>query len=503
MPHKINTIRVKLGEKVPDRYMKTRKGAGDKTFHYIDGDYIYYMLNELFGVENTDKEIKHLELDNTRVYTKDVVRNGPYNAEKRAYDPAIRVHESLIEFTFRAIVRLTVKVVDDEGNVITFFREGAGTGLGTASNEPGASHHQARQTAQKAAETDASKRAAKQLGSALGLAIGKDGTQQYASIPDDEENSFDTTASGDAGALPAPARTTQDNHPSQPVVPAQRAPAANAGQASPQTAARQPNNPDANGAPANQQQPPNQTRVVAATANNHPRQVPASSSYPDRQSVNGAAPASNTAPAQAAQRLPAAAPTQSRPQNTPANVAPARPTLVANQPGQATTPETSARSPENTTQTQTANQAPAANTARGPAQTAQPANAAPPDEATEQKAKEVLVDTQLASINTDLTTLAKLNKTEWAQQFRDLHKLVVSTTRPDHFERECEITGIYLNTVKTTNSIPDPLFFAEQLRNQMATYLEEHRTRKNFKIDVKSAIARGEETNQNGFTPPF
>lgn len=181
MAKAISEIRTALNSRIPEQYMKTRDGNGGKTFHYINGDYINYKLNDVFGVENVDKEFVSISHEHTREFSKEFLRNGPYNAEARKYTEPKKVVEPAVEFTYMAVIRLTIRVKDAEGNVVTFKREGVGTGGALAANNEFAAQHHARQTAIKAAETDATKRAAKQIGSALGLAIDLDGKQQYAS----------------------------------------------------------------------------------------------------------------------------------------------------------------------------------------------------------------------------------------------------------------------------------------------------------------------------------
>lgn len=54
MPKKIAEIRSKTLKPVPSEYLKDRAGPGSKRLHYVEGDYILFQINEIFGVECVD-----------------------------------------------------------------------------------------------------------------------------------------------------------------------------------------------------------------------------------------------------------------------------------------------------------------------------------------------------------------------------------------------------------------------------------------------------------------
>lgn len=184
MPKKIAEIRSKTLKPVPPEYLKDRAGPGSKRLHYVEGDYILFQLNEIFGVECVDISVPHIALESERAFEKtgdirSVHKGGPvYEKEQDPNIPAL-------EFSYCAKVRIEVTVLDDADKERKFVKEGIGAGTGSCNLVIGATTHQARQIAIKYAETDALKRAAKKLGSLFGLSIGSDGKQKYSMDEDD------------------------------------------------------------------------------------------------------------------------------------------------------------------------------------------------------------------------------------------------------------------------------------------------------------------------------
>lgn len=180
MPKTISEIRKSLQKSVPKDHLKDRNGPGGKKLYYVEGDYVNYQLNEIFGVENVDIVVRELVLEAENRFTKVQESQARRNPETRQYEAVKQDDIPQIEFTYRATVAVIVTVIDEQGGVRTFTREGVGTGLGTSANLPTSSHHQARQTSIKYAETDALKRAAKKIGAIFGLSIGENGAQSLA-----------------------------------------------------------------------------------------------------------------------------------------------------------------------------------------------------------------------------------------------------------------------------------------------------------------------------------
>lgn len=184
MPKKIAEIRSKTLKPVPSEYLKDRAGPGSKRLHYVEGDYILFQINEIFGVECVDISVPHIALESERAFEKagdvrSVHKGGAEYAKEQ--DPNIPA----IEFSYCAKVRIEVTVLDDADKERKFVKEGIGAGTGSCNLTIGATTHQARQIAIKYAETDALKRAAKKLGSLFGLSIGSDGKQKYSMDEDD------------------------------------------------------------------------------------------------------------------------------------------------------------------------------------------------------------------------------------------------------------------------------------------------------------------------------
>lgn len=203
MPKKISDIRSKLLKPVPKEHLKDRKGPGGKTLYYIDGDYVTFQLNEIFGVENVEITVPTLELEAEHRYVKPTEVTARRNPETREYEAVKSEDIPFVEFTYRSKVAIKVSVLDEAGELRTFVREGIGTGLGSANASATASLHQARQIAIKYAATDGLKRAAKQIGTIFGLSIGENGVQSLA--VDTDEADVDEAAQVNAGATtPAP-----------------------------------------------------------------------------------------------------------------------------------------------------------------------------------------------------------------------------------------------------------------------------------------------------------
>lgn len=202
MPKKISDIRKSILKPVPPEYLKDRAGPGSKRLHYVEGDYVAFQLNEIFGVECVDITIPHHALEAERFYTKSVETKAAFNKETRTYEQTESKEVPAVEYSYGARVRIEVTVLDDAGNERRFVKEGIGAGTGNCAATTGASLHQARQIAMKYAETDAMKRAAKKIGTLFGLSIGENGKQQYAIDEDDVVDEI--TADNAPATAPAP-----------------------------------------------------------------------------------------------------------------------------------------------------------------------------------------------------------------------------------------------------------------------------------------------------------
>lgn len=221
MPKKISDIRNKILKPVPPEHLKDRAGPGSKRLHYVEGDYVAFQLNDIFGVECVDITIPHHGLEAERFYTKAVETKAAFNKETRTYEATETKEVPAVEYSYGARVRIEITVLDDANNVCKFVKEGIGAGTGNCSAQPGASLHQARQIAMKYAETDAMKRAAKKIGTLFGLSIGENGKQQYAIDEDDvvEEVAADVTAA----TTPAPSAVLSNESDPKPTAPAPQA----------------------------------------------------------------------------------------------------------------------------------------------------------------------------------------------------------------------------------------------------------------------------------------
>jgi hypothetical protein len=184
MPKKISEIRRSILKPVPTEHLKDRAGPGNKRLHYVEGDYVTYQLNEIFGVECVDITVPHHGLEGENRFLKAVEGKAAFNKETRKYEPTETTNVPAIEFSYGAKVRIAVTVLDEQNAERVFVKEGIGAGLGSSAATEFSSLHQARQIAMKYAETDALKRAAKKIGTLFGLSIGEDGRQAYA-IDDD------------------------------------------------------------------------------------------------------------------------------------------------------------------------------------------------------------------------------------------------------------------------------------------------------------------------------
>lgn len=202
MPKKISDIRKSILKPVPSEHLKDRAGPGNKRLHYVEGDYVTFQLNEVFGVECVDITVPHHGLEGENRFKKAIEGKAAFNTVSRTYEPTETKEVPAVEFSYGAKVRIAVTVLDDQGAERIFVKEGIGAGLGSSAATEFSSLHQARQIAMKYAETDALKRAAKKIGTLFGLSIGEDGKQAYAV---DEDDGVDEIVAPEAGATtPAP-----------------------------------------------------------------------------------------------------------------------------------------------------------------------------------------------------------------------------------------------------------------------------------------------------------
>ena len=300
MPKKISDIRKSILKPVPAEHLKDRAGPGNKRLHYVEGDYVTFQLNSIFGVECVDITIPHHGLEGETRFKKSVQTKAAFNKETRTYEEVETKDVPAVEYSYGAKVRIAVTVLDDQGAERVFVKEGIGAGLGSSAATEFSSLHQARQIAMKYAETDALKRAAKKIGTLFGLSIGEDGSQAYAI---DEDDTVEEISAPEAtSTTPAPS-SVLSNESSKP---AEKPPAATPAAVQPATAQTQ--------AP----KPPAQTAAAQ----------PAAASQPP----------APKAPAQPPVEKPAAAPEAAQPANAQPTVA-ARPAPVATAAQQATEAE--------------------------------------------------------------------------------------------------------------------------------------------------------------------
>ncbi|GHE76672.1 hypothetical protein GCM10019059_39900 [Camelimonas fluminis] len=444
MPRKISEIRAKLNTRVPDSAFNQRTGSGGKTYHYIDGDFITFQMNDIFGIENIDKEIKDLKLEGVRktVFShtaNQTDQNTGTSAEKTIQVPSI-------EFSYSCIVRLTLRVTDENGATLSFIREGAGAGVGICRNTTADGHHRARQLAIKFAETDATKRAAKQLGSALGLATGEGGKQQYAMISEDDEHPTDH-------AIPAPDRPAATIMPPHAANHSGNTRVASGVQTAPQASAQQQG--------TGEQPPPGRPQPSTQAQ----RPVPADPSAGHAQ--------------QAPRQAPASVEPQHRATPPAAGVAPQNRVQAPSRPAEAPRPNTTS-APQRPENVPAAPAVPTDHGTRNPvAQNDQPS-----------------VDIRLSSINTDEHTLSALDIPGWTAQFRNLYQIMTKSESSAQLHRICEITGSYLQIMEQATKPADKHHVAA-FREHMLDYLIAHNDTMKFNLPVKDLIA------PQTFTPPY
>lgn len=219
MPKKITDIRKSILKPVPAEHLKDRAGPGNKRLHYVEGDYVTYQLNEVFGVECVDITVPHHGLEGENRFKKAIEGKAAFNTATRTYEPTETKDVPAVEFSYGAKVRIAVTVLDDQNVERVFIKEGIGAGLGSSAATEYSSLHQARQIAMKYAETDALKRAAKKIGTLFGLSIGEDGRQAYAIDDDDGVDEMITTEPGAKTPAPSSVLSNESTKPatSEPV----------------------------------------------------------------------------------------------------------------------------------------------------------------------------------------------------------------------------------------------------------------------------------------------
>lgn len=278
MPKKISDIRKSILKPVPAEHLKDRAGPGNKRLHYVEGDYVTFQLNDVFGVECVDITIPHHGLEGETRFKKSVQTKAAFNKETRTYEEVETKDLPAVEYSYGAKVRIAVTVLDDQGAERIFVKEGIGAGLGSSAATEFSSLHQARQIAMKYAETDALKRAAKKIGTLFGLSIGEDGSQAYAI--DEDDTVEDIVAPEASGTTPAPS-SVLSNESSKPTAqqaaptsapatqqPQATKPVAQPSAIQPQTQTAAPTQPPAPKAPA--QPAATQTQPPATKAPVHP-----------------------------------------------------------------------------------------------------------------------------------------------------------------------------------------------------------------------------------------
>ncbi len=168
-----------LSKPVPREHMSERVGAGNKTLHYVAGDYVIHTLNSLFGPYNVSSHIDEVRQIVNRTENKTVKR--PPKKTANGYEDQGSEQVAWLEVQYMVTGRLVIQVGDR-----TITKCGIGTGKGSGWASPDKTIAQIHEVAVKGAETDMIKRAAKKLGPVFGLSIGEDGKQLYASTAEDE-----------------------------------------------------------------------------------------------------------------------------------------------------------------------------------------------------------------------------------------------------------------------------------------------------------------------------
>lgn len=216
MPKKISEIRKSILKPVPTEHLKDRAGPGNKRLHYVEGDYVTYQLNDVFGVECVDITVPHHGLEGENRFKKAIEGKAAFNSVTRTYEPTETKEVPAVEYSYGAKVRIAVTVLDDQGVERVFVKEGIGAGLGSSAATEYSSLHQARQIAMKYAETDALKRAAKKIGTLFGLSIGEDGRQAYAIDDDDVVDEIAVTEPGAKTPAPSSVLSNESIKPAAP-----------------------------------------------------------------------------------------------------------------------------------------------------------------------------------------------------------------------------------------------------------------------------------------------
>lgn len=139
----LKDLHTELDSNIPRSAVKTREGAGRRSFSYLSTDYVIDRNNRVFGNLNWASDT----LENTCVFQGQV--NGKHCV------------------SYIARVKVEVQHIDDQGRVIRTSHTGTGYGDGSDASNPGKAH----ELAAKEAESDALKRACKNLGQSMGLAL--------------------------------------------------------------------------------------------------------------------------------------------------------------------------------------------------------------------------------------------------------------------------------------------------------------------------------------------
>lgn len=132
-----------LDANIPRSAVKSREGAGRRSFSYLSADYVIDRMNRLFGNLNWATET----VENKLVFM------GEVNGKQVAH--------------YIARVKVEAQHIDESGRVVRTSHTGTGYGDGSDSVNPGKAH----ELAAKEAESDALKRACKNFGQSMGLAL--------------------------------------------------------------------------------------------------------------------------------------------------------------------------------------------------------------------------------------------------------------------------------------------------------------------------------------------
>lgn len=139
----LNELNATLDANIPRSAVKSRQGAGSRSFSYLSTDYVIDRMNRIFGNLNWATDT----VENKAVYEGQI--NGKYTCH------------------YIARVKVEAQHIDDSGRLVRTQHVGTGYGDGSDASNPGKAH----ELAAKEAESDALKRACKNLGQSMGLAL--------------------------------------------------------------------------------------------------------------------------------------------------------------------------------------------------------------------------------------------------------------------------------------------------------------------------------------------